>query len=165
MQFTLRPWNINDLENLVKIADNPKIANNMMNRFVNPFTIEQGKQFISYAEGMNPIRIFAIDVNGVAIGAIGIHPQDDIYIKNAELGYWLAEEHWGKGITTEAIKRMLDYGFKTWDLKRIFARPFGTNIGSQRVLEKAGFTLEARLENTIFKNGDYTDELIYAIRK
>ena len=60
---------------------------------------------------------------------------------------------------------MVDYGFQHWDINRIFARPFGTNIASQRVLEKAGFVLEARLEKTIFKNGEYLDELIYAVRR
>ena len=85
--------------------------------------------------------------------------------KNAELGYWLAEPFWGKGIITYAIQEMVEYGFKTFDITRIFAIPFGTNIASQKALEKAGFILEARLNKTIFKNGEYQDELIYAIRK
>lgn len=165
MDFVLRKWNENDLESLVKFANNSKIANNMMDKFAHPYTIEHGKKFIEFASQTNPLQIFAIDVKAVAVGAIGIHPQEDVFRKNAELGYWLGEPYWGNGIITNAIKQMVEYGFKTWELTRIFARPFGTNIASQRVLEKAGFILETRLEKTIFKNGEYVDELIYAIRK
>ena len=113
----------------------------------------------------SPSRIFAIEINGEASGAIGLHLQTDIHIKIMELGYWLAEIYWGKGIMTKAVKQMVDYGFKTFEIDRIFARPFGINIGSQKVLEKAGFTLEARFEKTIYKNGKYLDELVYAFRK
>jgi len=72
------------------------------------------------------------------VGGIGLHLQNDIQCKNAEPGYWLAEPYWGKGIITKAVTQMVDYGFKTWEVSRIFARPFGTNIASQRVLEKPG---------------------------
>ena len=76
-----------------------------------------------------------------------------------------AEPFWGQGIMTKAVSKIVDYGFKNLDITRIFARPFGTNIGSQKVLEKAGFVLEGKFNATIFKNGEYLDELIYAVRK
>jgi RimJ/RimL family protein N-acetyltransferase len=117
------------------------------------------------ANSGKPIHIFAIDVNGKAVGGIGIHPQNDIMCKNAELGYWLGEAYLGKGIVTKAIKQVIDFAFKTYDIKRIYARPFGNNTASQHVLEKSGFQLEARFEKTIFKNGEYLDELIYSYRK
>ena len=113
----------------------------------------------------SPSTIFAIEVNGEAAGAIGVHPQKDIYCKNMEMGYWLAEPYWGNGIISKAISEMVDYAFKNFDVYRIYARPFGYNIASQKALEKAGFVLEARLEKTIFKNGEYVDELIYATRR
>jgi RimJ/RimL family protein N-acetyltransferase len=117
------------------------------------------------ASACNPARIFAIVVNGEAAGGIGLHPQPDIYRKNMELGYWLAEPYWGKGIATRAVVQMTAYGFDTFDIERIFARPYGHNTASQKVLEKAGFKLEAKLEKTIIKNGEMLDELIYAVRK
>ena len=104
-------------------------------------------------------------MDGKAAGGIGIHPQEDIYCKNAEMGYWLAEPYWGKGIITKAVLQMIDYAFANFDISRIYARPFGTNIGSQKVLEKAGFKLEARIEGSLFKKGEYLDELIYAVRR
>ncbi len=165
MEFNLRPWALTDLENLIKYANNFEIAKNMTDQFPHPYTIGKGKAFIEYASSANPIHIFAIDVEQKAIGAIGIHLQADIQRKNAELGYWLAEPFWRKGIMTEAIQRMTKYAFENWEIDRIFARPFGSNIGSQKALEKAGFTLEGRFQKTFYKNGEYIDELIYAIRK
>lgn len=165
MHFTLRPFTIKDLDSLVKYANNPKIANNLTDKFPYPYTKENGKMFIEFANKNKPTNIFAIDINGEACGGIGIHPQEDVHRKNAELGYWLGEPFWGNGIITKAIEQIADYGFKNFDITRIFARPYGTNLASQRVLEKTGFTLEARFEKTLFKNGEYKDELIYAIRR
>lgn len=165
MQFILRPWQITDLQSLVQYANNPRIAQNMMNGFPHPYTTESGEAFIAMAMRSTPANIMAIEVEGAAAGGIGLHPQSDIYCKNAELGYWLGEPFWGKGIITNAIAQMVAYGFQQFDITRIYARPFGTNGASQRALEKAGFKLEARLQKTIFKGGVYQDELIYATRK
>lgn len=165
MNFNLRPWRLDDLESLMVYANNYEIAKNLTNHFPHPYTRESGENFIAMATKEEPFPIMAIDIEGKAAGAIGIHPQADIFCKNAETGYWLAEPFWGKGIMTRAIRQMCEYGFKTWDINRIFARPFGSNIGSQRALEKAGFSLEARFEKTIFKNGGYEDELVYALRR
>lgn len=161
----LRDWSLDDLENLVRYGNNPKIAKNLTNAFPRPYTEEAGKRFIEKACSDNPRRIFAVSVDYEAVGAIGIHPQEDIFCKNAELGYWLAEPFWGKGIMVQAVRAIVAYGFKTLPILRIFARPFGNNIASQRVLEKAGFILEARFEKTLFKDGNLLDELVYAVRR
>ena len=165
MNFKLRPWAETDLDSLVKYANNFSIAKNMADVFPHPYTPAQGIAFIQMTAKSNPPNILAIEVEGEAAGGIGIHPQADIYRKNAEMGYWLAEPYWGKGIVSEAVKKMVRYGFEHWDINHIYARPFGHNIPSQKVLEKAGFTLEARLEKTFYKNGEYLDELIYAVRR
>lgn len=164
--FTLRPWRHSDIDSLVFHANNPHIADYLTNLFPYPYTYESGEKFINMAMSAGePQRIFAIALNDEVIGSIGIHPQSDIMIRNAELGYWLAEPFWGRGIATAAIRQMVEYGFRSFEINRIFARPFGSNMGSQRALEKAGFTLEARLQGTIFKNGRVEDELIYAVRR
>lgn len=165
VDFKLRPWSIDDLDSLVKYANNINISKNLTNKFPHPYTTENGKWFIDFATKDTPVHIFAIDVNGEAVGGIGIHPQDDIQCKNAELGYWLAEPFWNKGIITKAIPQIVAFGFKTYSIDRIFARPFGSNLASQKVLEKTGFMFEARLSKTLFKNGEYEDELIYGIRR
>ena len=165
MEFKLRSWNFNDLESLVKYANNYKIAKNLTNQFPHPYTKENGEAFIAMATKNDPLTIFAIEINRQAAGGIGLHLQQDIHCKNAELGYWLAEPFWGKGIITSAIKQIVAYGFKTFEIDRIFARPFGNNLGSQKVLTKSGFILEGKFEKTIYKFGEYQDELIYAVRE
>jgi len=165
MELKLRKWNEADLENLVRYANNQNVAKWLTNGFPHPYTQENGKAFITMAANDNPTKIFAIDVNGEAVGSIGFFPQTDIHEKSAEVGYWLAEEYWGQGIMTNAIQEIVDYGFQTFDIVRIFARPFSTNLNSQRVLEKAGFTLEARLKKALFKDGEFMDELIFVIIK
>ncbi len=165
MQFILRPWNNNDLDALVEYGNNFNIAKYMRNMFPHPYTKEAGTRFIEMVSKNEPQKVFAIEIEGKASGGIGVFPQEDIMCKNAELGYWLAEPFWGKGIITKAINQMVEYGFKTFDITRIYAIPFGTNIASQKALEKSGFVLEARFEKTIFKNGEFLDELIYGIRK
>lgn len=165
MDFELRPWKLSDLPSLVEHANNFNISRNMTDGFPFPYTDASGTHFISEIAAKNPDFILAIVVEGKAVGGIGIHPQTDIMRKNAELGYWLSEKYWGKGIITAAIKLITDKAFKQLDLVRIYARPFGSNIASQKVLEKSGFVLEARISQNIFKNGAFEDELIYAKRR
>ena len=165
MNFTLRPFRNSDLASLVKYANNYNIAKFLTNQFPHPYTEEDGQKFISNVSNDTPTKVFAIDVNGETVGAIGIFPQSDIHEKNAEMGYWLAEPFWGNGIITRAIGETVEYGFKTFDIFQIFARPFSTNPASQRVLGKAGFVCEVRLKNAVYKNGNFMDELIYVIRK
>jgi RimJ/RimL family protein N-acetyltransferase len=161
----LRAFSMDDLDDLVRYANNPNIAKNLTDLFPHPYSREDGMKFIKMTMEQNPRQVMAIAIDGEVSGAIGVHPQTDIHRKNAELGYWLAEPFWGKGIITEAVKQMVDYGFRTFDIDRIYARPFGDNRASQRVLEKAGFKLEARFKNTLIKNGVYQDELVYAVRR
>lgn len=165
MNCKIRPWKETDIENLVKYANNFNIAKNLTDAFPHPYTREDGERYIVSAMQMQPQRLFAIEVNGEAVGSVGFFPQADVHAKNAEMGYWLAQEYWGQGIMPDAINQVVEYAFVTFDITRIFARPFGTNISSQRVLEKSGFTLEACFKKALFKHGEYIDEMIYAKRK
>ncbi len=163
--FTLRHWSLDDLPNLVKFANNFEIAKFLTDKFPHPYTEADGMNFIKHALEETPVRFMAIALDGQAIGAIGLHSQQDVQRKNMELGYWLAQPFWGKGIMTRAVTQMTDYGFRSFDITRIYARAYGPNIGSQQVLKKAGFVLEAHFKGTIFKNGEFLDELIYAVRR
>jgi [ribosomal protein S5]-alanine N-acetyltransferase len=165
MEFELRPWILNDVDSLVKHGNNANVARFMADRFPHPYTREKGIAFIEFANSELPVHFFAIIVNGEAAGGIGIHPQSDIMRRNAELGYWLSEMYWGNGIVTRAIRQMVTFGFATYDIDRIFARAFGNNPASQRVLEKSGFEFETRFHETILKNGEKIDELFYAVRR
>lgn len=163
MNFTLRPLRLSDVPTFAGHANNLQVARFMTDLFPYPYTEDDAIEFINKQLKNDPLNVLGIAVEGEAVGAIGIHPQSDIMRKNAELGYWLAEPFWGNGIISRAIPQMVDYGFKHWDIRRIFATPYGNNKASQRVLEKSGFVLEGILPKTIFKLDEYLDEYIYAI--
>lgn len=165
MEVTLRPWHLKDANDLVALANNKNIAQFMADVFPHPYTIENGKTFIAFANSNPNSKIFAIILDEKPIGSIGLHLQTDILRKNAEIGYWIGEPYWGKGIASNAIKQIIEYGFQNMDIVRIFARIFGTNIASQKVVEKCGFILEGKYEKTLYKNDEFLDELIYAVRK
>ncbi|MCK9628295.1 MAG: GNAT family N-acetyltransferase [Bacteroidales bacterium] len=161
MDYILRPWRSSDLDSLVKHADNYNVAKWLTNQFPHPYTYESGKGYIEMVGKDNPTKVFAIEIEGEAAGSIGIFPQTDIHEKSAEIGYWLSEKYWRNGIMSSAVKDIVKYGFDTFDIVRIYAKPFSTNSGSQKVLEKAGFSKEATLKRALFKNGEIMDEYIY----
>lgn len=165
MDIALRKWAPEDLQDLVRLADNPAIARWLMDRFPNPYTEADGIDFLRIAMRDYTPTIMAITCDGALCGSIGLHRQEDVFCKNMELGYWIGEEFWNRGIASKAISLIVRNGFAHFDIARIFARPFGRNAASIRVLEKCGFVLEARLTKTIFKNNNWEDELIYGIRR
>ena len=161
MDYILRPWRNSDLDCLVKHADNYNIAKWLTDQFPHPYTYESGKGYIEMVGKDNPTKVFAIEIDGEAAGSIGVFPQSDIHQKSAEIGYWLSEKYWRNGIMSSAVRDIVKYGFDTFDIVRIYAKPFSTNSGSQKVLEKAGFSKEATLKRALFKNGEIMDEYIY----
>ena len=165
MKYTLRKWQDSDKPNLIKHANNRKIAMYLRNGFTYPYTEKAADFFLNLVKENPDQPLFAITVAGEAIGGVGLHPQKDIYRKNAEIGYWISEEYWGKGIMTNAINEILEYSWNHLDIDRVVAIIFGTNVGSIKVAEKCGFVLEATLSKTIYKFGLYEDELIYGIRR
>ncbi len=163
--FVLKKLSLDDAMIFALHANNRKIWSNLTDRFPHPYSLEKAKDFIKLTHIPVPTQVLGIYIGEEPIGAIGLHPLDDVFRKNMELGYWIAEPYWGKGIMSNAIAQMVEYGFSNFDITRIFARPFGRNIGSIKALEKNNFLLEATLSKTAFKDGKYEDELIYAIRK
>jgi ribosomal-protein-alanine N-acetyltransferase len=165
-EVKLRVLREQDQSSLVKYANNKKIADNLRDAFPHPYNEQNAIDFIRNANENNPKKlILAIDLNGELIGCIGAFQQDDIYSKNAEIGYWLAEPFWGKGYISSAIIKFIPMVFENMDIVRIYAEPFENNIGSKKALEKAGFKLEAVLKNNIFKNGELMSSCIYSILK
>lgn len=163
--FLLRPWREEDAGPIAKAADNPKVAANLRNAFPSPYTPEDGAWFVNdcIAKGEARQLSRAIVIEGRAAGSIGVFLQEDVYEKSAELGYWLAEEYWGQGVMTEAVRRICREAFGRFDLLRIYAEPFADNQGSRRVLEKAGFTCEGTMRNGVYKNGRVHSYCVYSI--
>jgi len=164
-EFILKKLDLADALIFALHANNYNVWVNLTDRFPHPYTEENAKDFIKMTIAHQPTQIRGIYIGDEPIGAIGLHPLEDVFKNNIELGYWIAEPYWGKGIMTKAIGQTVEYAFSNFDINRIFARPFGRNIGSIKALEKNGFQLEATLPKTIFKDGKFEDELIYAIRK
>lgn len=164
MNCKIRRWELSDARDLATALSNKKIQDNLRDGLPYPYTEKDGKEFIStmLAANENDTFAFAITVNGKVIGSIGAFRQTNIHNKTAELGYYIAEEYWGKGIMTEAVKQLCDYVFSHTDIIRIYAEPFSYNIGSCRVLEKAGFQYEGTLRSNALKNGDVLDMKMYS---
>ncbi len=167
MEFELRKWNLADSQDVSHYANNKNIAANLRNVFPYPYTLADAEGYIrSCVENSEERQICrAIVVNGRAAGSVGIFCGTDVYEKSAELGYWLAEEFWGNGIMTEAVKQLCQEAFDRFDIIRIYAEPFAYNTGSRRVLEKAGFSLEGIMKKGVFKNGQIQDYCMYALLK
>ena len=164
MNCKIRRWELSDARDLATALSNKKIQDNLRDGLPYPYTEQDGKEFISamLADNESNTFAFAITVNGKVIGSIGAFRQGNIHRQTAELGYYIAEEYWGKGIMTEAVKQLCDYVFSNTDIIRIYAEPFAYNIGSCRVLEKAGFQYEGTLRSNALKNGNVFDMKMYS---
>lgn len=160
---TLRPWQAGDEASLVQQANNYNVWRNLRDIFPHPYTLADAQYWIELAGTADPLTNFAIVVEGAAVGGIGLIFQADIYHRSAEIGYWLGEAYWGRGLTTEAVRGVVEWAFANFDLARIYAGVLVRNSGSARVLEKAGFQCEARLRNAVTKEGVTMDELLYAV--
>lgn len=158
----VRSWNTRDLASLVEQADNRKIWLNLRDRFPHPYTRADGLAFLKEARSATPETFFAIEVGDAAVGGIGFVLQPDVERVSAEIGYWLGEAYWGRGIATEALAAVTRYAVDHHHLTRVFALPFASNAASVRVLEKCGYVLEARLVRSAIKNGAIVDQLQYA---
>lgn len=162
-EIRLRIFTPEDAEHLAVIANNPKVAANLRDAFPCPYAREDAVKFIADAMAANPTNRFAIEWKGQHVGNVGIFPGEDIYRLSAEIGYFIAEPYWGKGIATEAVRQIVEYGFSTLGMIRIYAGVFAYNPASMKVLEKCGFQKEGIARNALIKNGKIWDEHRYAI--
>jgi RimJ/RimL family protein N-acetyltransferase len=158
----LRPWRKSDRASVARHANNPRIALQLRDRFPHPYAESDAKAWLARVTPERPRGHLAIAVDGEAVGGIGLELGADVHRRSAEVGYWLGEEFWGRGIMTEVVGAFTGYAFRTFDLCRLFAGVFETNPASARVLEKAGWVLEGRLRRSVLKNGRMLDQLLYA---
>lgn len=162
---TLRPWGPEDAASLVKHANNPHVASNLRDGFPHPYTPSDAKSWLEMVGRNREDVILAIEVDGEACGGIGLHGLKDVYRYNSEIGYWLSETYWGRGIMSEAVGAMVDHAFTKTSWLRLFAAIFENNSASMRVLEKNGFKPEAVHRKAVMKEGRLLDEHLYALLK
>lgn len=158
----IRSWRWSDADSLVRHANNRKIWLNLRDRFPHPYTERDARTFLRRVQHADPETLFAIAFDDDAIGSIGFMLQADVERVSAEIGYWLGEGFWGRGIATEALMALTRYAFENHELTRLFALPFASNTASCRVLEKAGYSLEGRLQRSAIKDGVVIDQMQYA---
>ncbi len=164
MDLKIRKWKMTDAADLAKTLSNKNILDNLRDGLPFPYTEKDAEDYISamLAADKNNTFAFAVSVNDKAVGSISVFRQQNVHRLTAELGYYIAEEYWGKGIMTEAVKQICEYVFTNSDIIRIFAEPFAYNKGSCRVLEKAGFEFEGTLRQNAVKNGKILDMKMYS---
>ena len=158
----LRSLTDDDATALAQLANNKKIYDNVRDALPHPYTLDDAIFFINLTKQENPQVSFAIEYEGVFCGMIGLIPQKDVYRLTAEIGYWLGEPFWGKGIITKAAAMVTDYGFNELGLIRIHTGIFEHNTASMKVLEKNGYKKECVFEKSVIKNGEILNEHRYA---
>ena len=167
MDIEIRLWKTDDCVDLAKVLNNKKIHDNLRDGLPFPYTTADAESFITamLTVDKNTTYARAITVDDIAIGSIGVFRKDNVHRLTAEMGYYVAEEYWGKGVATEAIKQMCRYVFHNTNIVRIFATPYASNFASCRILEKNGFIYEGTLRKNAIKNGQIEDMKMYALTK
>jgi [ribosomal protein S5]-alanine N-acetyltransferase len=158
----VRDWRLADRGPVAALANNPKIAANLRDAFPSPYTVAHADEFLAIATAEAPTTRWAIEIDGAVAGGIGVMRLGDVERVSAEIGYWLGEPYWGRGVMTEVVRAVTDHAFATFALTRIYAVPLATNVASHRVLEKAGYALEGRMRRSAIKHGEVVDQLLYA---
>ncbi|MDR0863058.1 MAG: GNAT family N-acetyltransferase [Oscillospiraceae bacterium] len=165
MDIALREWKLTDAADVAAMVGNRKVQDNLRDGFPYPYTVADAETFIRGMLGAerDSVYAFAIADGGRAIGSIGAFRKTNIHSRTAEMGYYVAEPYWGRGVATAAVRLICKYVFERTDIIRVFAEPFAHNAASCRVLEKAGFRLEGTMRQNAVKNGAVLDMKLYAI--
>jgi len=158
----LRPFKISDGPRLVELANNENISRNLRDGFPNPYTLQDAETFLQKYMFLDPPSVFAIEFKGEYVGNISLVKGRDVYRKSAEVGYFIGEEYWNKGIATTALNLICEYGFNNLDIVRIHTGVYEHNLASQRVLEKCGFEKEGIFKMAVFKKEMLWNEVRYA---
>jgi ribosomal-protein-alanine N-acetyltransferase len=160
---TLRPWQLSDRDALIANADSREVWRNLWDTFPRPYSASDADEFLAeYAQPRSREGFWAVDVEGEAIGSLSLMRGTDVERLGAEIGYWIGEKHWGRGIVSRAVKVVTDVAFEQTDLMRLFAPVYCWNKPSMRVLEKAGYLREGVLTRSAFKDGMLIDRVLFA---
>ena len=159
----VRSFRESDAGELALHANNRKVWLRLRDYFPHPYSIDDARQFIARQSGADPERAFALTVGDAPAGVISVKLRDDVERCSAEIGYWLGERYWGRGIATRALAGFTPYAFETYGVERLYATAFASNVASCRVLEKAGYRLEGRMRRSAIKDGVVQDRFLYAI--
>jgi RimJ/RimL family protein N-acetyltransferase len=159
----VRDWRIGDRTSLLQFANNRNIWRNLTHRFPHPYTEENADAWFALLAAQMPEPThWAIEVEGQAVGGIGVDLGEGVFAKSGHFGYWLGEPFWSRGIMSAAASAVSTYVMSRFDLVRLEASVFQWNPASMRVLEKAGFVREGLLRRSVFKDDAVIDSVLYA---
>jgi [ribosomal protein S5]-alanine N-acetyltransferase len=158
----VREWRASDRASLLRFANNRRVWRNLRDRFPHPYTDQDADSWLGLARSDPAKTGYAIEVDGLAVGGIGVEPLGDVYVKCAHVGYWLGEPYWGRGIMTDAVRTVSDDALANRGFLRLEAPVFAWNPASMRVLEKCGYRREAVMRKSVFKDGEVIDSMLYA---
>lgn len=161
-RMTIRPWKKGDEKSLAQNANEYDIWINVTDRFPHPYKLADAQEWIAASMKAEPVRDWALVIDNKAVGGIGVMPKRDVFLRSAEIGYWLGKDYWGHGYMTDAVNAVTEYAFKNFDICRIYGGVFAWNPASARVLEKCGYEFEGCLRKSITKAGKTTDQLLYS---
>ncbi|HEX8426224.1 GNAT family protein [Hymenobacter sp.] len=162
LQARLRPWCFADAPALVEYANDQRVAQNLRDTFPHPYTHQDAEFYLCLMADQQRDLHLALEVDGRAVGSIGVHFKTDVRRRSAEIGYWLGQPYWGRGLATAAVQLVSTYVFAHFDVCRLYAVVFSTNLASARVLENAGYELEGIMRKSIVKDGQMLDSRLYA---
>lgn len=158
----VRDWSAGDRGSLLRLANNRRIWRNLKDRFPHPYGDAEADAWLALVREHPERTGWAIEVDGLAAGGIGLRPGEDVHAKSANIGYWLGEPYWGRGIMTEAVRAVSNHAFSQLGFARVEAMVYEWNPASMRVLEKCGFVREGVMRKSIFKDGQLIDSVMYA---
>ena len=167
MECKIRRWKIEDSSELAEALNNLNVQDNLRDGLPYPYTGNDAKNFIKAMLGSeeNTTFAFAITFDDKVVGSIGVFRKENIHFRTAEIGYYISEPFWGKGLGTSAVRQVCRYIFEHTDIIRIFAEPFAYNAASCRILEKSGFQYEGTLRCNAVKKGNVLDMKMYSLIK
>lgn len=159
--ITLREYSESDLERIVLLANNENVARYLADTFPHPYTRSHADWWVHTGSKEPGAITRVVEYQGIFVGGVGVHRQDGWRDHIGAIGYWLAEDYWGKGIATAAVIQMTHLAFATAGIRKLCAQVLAPNVASMRVLEKAGYSREALLEAEVHKDGVYFDTHLF----
>ncbi|WP_153798190.1 GNAT family N-acetyltransferase [Foetidibacter luteolus] len=157
----IRPWRRDDAQQLASVANNRSIWNQVRDRLPSPYTVMDALQWINHCATQQPAVNFAIVYNDKVVGSIGCVPKEDVYRKTVEIGYFIGEPYWNRGIATEAVELLLAYVQRQFSVIRVYAEVFENNKASMQVLRNNGFYLEGIRRKAVIKNNVIMDDYVW----
>ncbi len=162
--LTFRKFALSDAQRISELANNKKIAMNLRDNFPHPYSLKDAKNFVREIT-LKKIYVRAICYEDQIIGAVGFYQDRDVMRYSAEIGYWIGEAYWNKGFCTQMLRLIIPEYLRYTDVLRIYAIVFASNVASEKVLEKLGFTMEGTLRSAIYKNDQFQDARIWSLLK